>query len=83
MCRKPEKLKNAIFREFLSIFRYFSGTPPKFHRHVCIDRVREGDNNQKLILFILGKAISGAPNISGTNQFSNAPIIIKKIITKA
>lgn len=29
----------------------------------------DGGNNQKLMLFILGKAISGAPIISGTNQF--------------
>lgn len=39
------------------------------------------------MLFRRGKAISGAPNISGTNQFPNPPIIIgmtrKKIIKKA
>lgn len=39
------------------------------------------------MLFIRGNAISGAPIISGTNQFPNPPIIIgmtmKKIITKA
>lgn len=50
-------------------------------------RVKEGGSNQKLILFIRGNAISGAPNINGTNQFPNPPIIIgitiKKIITKA
>jgi hypothetical protein len=50
-------------------------------------RVREGGNNQNLILFIRGKAISGAPIIIGTSQFPNPPIImgitIKKIITKA
>jgi hypothetical protein len=50
-------------------------------------RVREGGSIQKLILFIRGKAMSGAPNIRGTNQFPNPPIIIgitiKKIITKA
>ena len=43
-----------------------------------------GTKSQKLILFILGKAISGAPIIIGTNQFPNPPIIagiiIKKII---
>ena len=48
---------------------------------------RAGGNNQKLILFSRGKAISGAPSISGTNQFPNPPIIVgitkKKIITKA
>ena len=43
--------------------------------------------NQNLILFRRGKAISGAPNIKGTNQFPNPPIktgiTIKKIIIKA
>lgn len=47
----------------------------------------EGGNNQKLILFIRGKAISGAPIIRGTNQLPKPPIIIgitiKKIITNA
>lgn len=50
-------------------------------------RVNEGGSNQNLILFIRGKAISGAPNIKGTNQFPNPPIkigiTIKKIIIKA
>lgn len=50
-------------------------------------RVNDGGNNQNLILFIRGNAISGAPSISGTNQFPNPPIIIgitmKKIITNA
>jgi len=48
---------------------------------------KEGGSNQKLILFIRGKAISGALIISGINQFPNPPIMIgitmKKIITKA
>jgi len=52
-----------------------------------INKIIEGGNNQNLILFKRGKAISGAPNIRGTNQFPNPPIIIgitvKKIITKA
>jgi len=43
--------------------------------------------NQKLILLRRGKAISGAPNIKGTNQFPKPPIITgitkKKIIKKA
>lgn len=47
----------------------------------------DGGSSQKLILFIRGKAMSGAPIISGTNQFPNPPIIMgmtmKKIITKA
>lgn len=39
------------------------------------------------MLFMRGNAMSGAPIISGTNQFPNPPIMIgitmKKIITKA
>lgn len=50
-------------------------------------RRKEGGRSQKLILFIRGKAISGAPIIRGTNQFPKPPIMIgmtiKKIITKA
>lgn len=49
--------------------------------------VRDGGRSQNLILFIRGKAISGAPSIRGTSQFPNPPIIIgitmKKIITNA
>lgn len=49
--------------------------------------VSEGGSSQKLILFIRGKAISGAPIIKGTSQLPNPPIMmgmtIKKIITKA
>lgn len=47
----------------------------------------DGGNSQKLILFIRGNAISGAPIIKGTSQLPNPPIIIgmtmKKIITNA
>jgi hypothetical protein len=50
-------------------------------------RIREGGSSQNLMLFIRGKAISGAPIINGTSQFPNPPIIIgitiKKIIIKA
>jgi len=46
-----------------------------------------GTNNQKLMLFNLGNAISGAPIINGTNQFPNPPnntgITKKNIIKKA
>lgn len=46
-----------------------------------------GGNNQKLKLFIRGNAISGAPTISGNNQFLNPLTIVgitkKKIITNA
>jgi len=52
-----------------------------------IRSIREGGNNQNLILFIRGKAMSGALIIIGTSQLPNPPIIIgitmKKIITKA
>lgn len=56
---------------------------------IPLDRssVRDGGKSQNLILFIRGNAISGAPNIRGTSQLPNPPIIIgitmKKIITKA
>ena len=49
------------------------------------NNVKEGGNNQKLILFNLGKAISGDPIYNGTNQFPNPPIITgitKKISLK-
>ena len=51
------------------------------------NNTKAGKRNQNLMLFNRGKAISGAPNINGTNQFPNPPIIIgitiKKIITNA
>lgn len=50
-------------------------------------KVREGGRNQNLMLFMRGNAISGAPNINGTNQLPNPPLIIgitiKKIMTNA
>lgn len=49
--------------------------------------IKEGGNNQKLKLFNLGNAISGAPIIKGINQLPKPPIIIgiikKKIIISA
>lgn len=49
--------------------------------------VKLGGSNQKLMLFIRGKLISGAPISSGTNMFPNAPIKVgitkKNIIIKA
>lgn len=48
-------------------------------------RINDGGSNQNLILFIRGKAISGAESISGTNQLPNPPIktgITKKKIIK-
>jgi hypothetical protein len=51
------------------------------------NKINEGGNNQKLKLFNLGNAISGAPINKGTSQLPKPPIIvgitIKKIITKA
>lgn len=50
-------------------------------------RIKEGGKSQNLMLFIRGKAISGAPIIIGTSQFPKPPIIIgitiKKIIINA
>lgn len=47
----------------------------------------DGGSNQKLMLFIRGKAMSGAPIIRGTSQLPKPPIrmgmTIKKIMTKA
>ena len=40
-----------------------------------INNNSDGGNNQKLKLFNLGKAISGAPNIKGTIQLPKPPII--------
>jgi len=40
------------------------------------NKANEGGSNQKLMLLSLGKAISGAPSISGTNQLPHPPIII-------
>jgi len=51
------------------------------------NKIIAGGNNQKLILFNRGNAISGAPIINGTNQLPKPPIIIgitmKKIIMNA
>lgn len=48
---------------------------------------KEGGSSQKLILFMRGNAMSGAPIMRGTSQFPKPPIMIgitmKKIITKA
>lgn len=47
----------------------------------------DGGRSQKLILFMRGNAMSGAPIINGISQFPNPPNIIgmtiKKIITNA
>lgn len=48
---------------------------------------KEGGISQNLMLFMRGKAMSGAPIIRGISQFPNPPIMIgitiKKIITSA
>jgi hypothetical protein len=52
-----------------------------------INRYNDHGNNQKDKLFKRGKAISGAPIITGTNQFPKPPIktgiTMKKIIINA
>jgi hypothetical protein len=51
------------------------------------NNISEGGSNQKLMLFNLGKAISQAPIIIGTNQLPKPPIAVgitkKKIIRNA
>ena len=48
---------------------------------------QEATSSQNEMLFIRGKAMSGAPIISGTNQLPNPPIIagmtMKKIMIRA
>ncbi len=48
--------------------------------------VNEAGNSQKEMLFIRGKAMSGAPIMSGTNQLPKPPIIagitMKKIMIR-
>jgi hypothetical protein len=60
---------------------------PEPTRALPVNMVKAGIKNQYLILFNRGKAISGAPNISGSSQLPNPPIktgiTIKKIITNA
>jgi len=60
--------------------------PPSIIAEVS-KRSNDGGNNQKLILFIRGKAISGAPMKIGRSLFPNPPIrmglTIKKIIKNA
>lgn len=50
-------------------------------------RRKDGGRSQKLMLFMRGKAMSGAPIIRGTSQLPNPPIMMgitmKKIITNA
>jgi hypothetical protein len=52
-----------------------------------MSRINEGGNNQKLMLFNLGNAISQAPIKIGTNQLPKPPIAVgitkKKFIKKA
>jgi hypothetical protein len=60
---------------------------PLLTREEANNKNKEGGSSQNLKLFVRGKAMSGAPNISGRNQFPKPPIKIgitmKKIITKA
>lgn len=62
--------------------------PTPFSTAADLKRRRsEGGRSQNLILFIRGKAMSGAESMRGTNQFPNPPIkigiTIKKIISRA
>jgi len=61
--------------------------PPKSVNEESIKSDKDGGNSQNLILFIRGKAMSGALIIIGTNQFPKPPIMIgitiKKIIMNA
>lgn len=60
---------------------------PESEKDDIMSREMEGGSSQNLILFIRGKAMSGAVIIKGTSQLPNPPIMmgmtIKKIITKA
>jgi len=60
---------------------------PPSTRAEASSRISEGGSSQKLILFIRGKAISGAPIRIGTRKLPKPPIriglTIKKIIRKA
>lgn len=51
------------------------------------NRIRDGGSSQNLILFSRGNAMSGAPSISGINQFPKPPmntgITKKKIMRNA
>jgi len=51
------------------------------------NNISAGGSSQNLMLFSRGKAMSGAPNIRGNNQFPNPPINTgitrKKIIKNA
>jgi len=60
---------------------------PIVEKEAIKSRDKAGGSSQNLILFIRGKAISGAPIIIGINQLPKPPIMIgitiKKIIMKA
>jgi len=56
--------------------------PPKSVNEESIKSDRDGGKSQNLILFIRGKAISGALTIIGTNQLPNPPIMIGITIKK-
>jgi len=58
-----------------------------FLKDLIINMVIEGGSSQNLMLFIRGKAMSGAMIIMGTSQLPNPPIMMgitmKKIMMKA
>ena len=44
--------------------------------------MKDGTSSQKLMLFMRGNAMSGAPIMIGTNQFPNPPIMAGMIMKK-
>jgi thiamine monophosphate kinase len=60
---------------------------PSPRKDDIVSIVSDGGSSQNLMLFMRGKAMSGAPIIRGTSQFPKPPIMVgmtmKKIITNA
>jgi len=55
----------------LMITRYFFVLFFARLKETFIPNCKAGSKNQKLVLFIPGKAMSAAPSIKGTNQLPN------------
>ena len=73
--------------ELLSIVTLPADAMPMPNTDANINNKKLGINNQKLILFNLGKAISGPPTNKGNKKLPNPPIragiTMKNIITIA
>jgi len=76
------------------VLEYYLGVDTPFNLYLLLlqsdevsRRISEGGSSQKLMLFIRGNAISGAPIRIGTRKLPKPPIriglTIKKIIRKA